>query len=119
MQPAVDVIVVNFNAGEALLRCIRSVLAQDVPVGLTVVDNASTDGSAERAAAEFGRRPGFSLLRSPDNPGFATAVNRAVPLPPLPQPEHRLSSHRLSSHPRLRTQACRQGLRPPRPPTTC
>jgi hypothetical protein len=88
MQPAVDVIVVNFNAGEALLRCIRSVFAQDVPVGLTVVDNASTDGSAERAAAEFGGRAGFSLLRSPDNPGFATAVNRAVPLPEVPLPSH-------------------------------
>jgi GT2 family glycosyltransferase len=82
MPPAVDVIVVNFNAGEALLRCIRSVLEQDLPVRLTLVDNASTDGSAERAAAEFGGRPGFSLLRSPDNPGFATAVNRAVTRPP-------------------------------------
>jgi GT2 family glycosyltransferase len=57
------------------------VLAQDVPVSLTVVDNASSDGSADRAAAEFGGRPGFSLLRSRDNPGFATAINRAVPLP--------------------------------------
>jgi GT2 family glycosyltransferase len=82
MPPAVDVIVVNFNAGDALLRCIRSVLEQDLPVRLTLVDNASTDGSADRAAAEFGGRPGFSLLRSPDNPGFATAVNRAIDLPP-------------------------------------
>ncbi|RPH96511.1 MAG: glycosyltransferase family 2 protein [Lysobacterales bacterium] len=86
MPPAVDVIVVNFNAGEALLRCIRSVLEQDLPVSLTLVDNASTDGSAERAAAEFGGRPGFSLLRSPDNPGFATAINRAVALSLHPSP---------------------------------
>ena len=81
MQPAVDVIVVNFNAGEALLRCIRSVLEQDLPVSLTLVDNASTDGSADRASAEFGGRPGFTMLRSPDNPGFATAINRAVSVP--------------------------------------
>lgn len=90
MAGAVDVIVVNFNAGEALLRCIRSVLAQEQspepswhpPLGLTVVDNASSDGSAERAAGEFGGRPGFRLLRSRDNPGFATAVNRGLPQSP-------------------------------------
>ena len=82
MAPAIDVIVVNYNAGEALLRCIRSVLDQPLPAGvslsLTVVDNASTDGSADRAERAFGGRPDFMLLRSPDNPGFATAVNRAL-----------------------------------------
>lgn len=82
MTGAVEVIVVNYNAGEALLRCIRSVLDQElpaaVPLSLTLVDNASTDGSADRAERAFGDRPNFVLLRSPDNPGFATAVNRAL-----------------------------------------
>ena len=82
MAPVIDVIVVNYNAGEALLRCIRSVLGQELPagvsLGLTLVDNASTDGSADRAGRAFGGRPDFRLLRRPDNPGFATAVNRAL-----------------------------------------
>jgi hypothetical protein len=83
MAPRIDAIVVNYNAGEALLRCMRSLLDQQLPAGvalsLTVVDNASTDGSADRAERAFGGWPGFTLLRSPDNPGFATAVNRALP----------------------------------------
>jgi GT2 family glycosyltransferase len=91
VPPAVDAIVVNFNAGEALLRCLRSVFAQDLPVRLTVVDNASTDGSADRAAAEFAGRPGFALLCNPDNPGFATAVNQAIALPdPRPPADYLL-----------------------------
>ena len=82
MAPVIDVIVVNYNAGEALLRCIRSVLTQALPasvsLSLTLVDNASTDGSADHAERAFAGRPEFRLLRSPDNPGFATAVNRAL-----------------------------------------
>jgi GT2 family glycosyltransferase len=82
MRPAVEVIIVNYNAGEALTRCIGSVLEQaaDPAAGpaVTVVDNASADGSAEQAEAAYGARPGFHLLRNPGNPGFATAVNQAA-----------------------------------------
>ena len=80
MRPAVDVIIVNFNAGDALLRCVGSVLDQGPGAGLavTVVDNASTDGSADRAEAAFGARRHFSLLRNEGNPGFAAAVNRVA-----------------------------------------
>jgi GT2 family glycosyltransferase len=82
MRPGVAVIVVNYNAGEALERCIGAVLRQaaDFAAGpkVTVVDNASTDGSADRVEAAFGARPGFSLLRNADNPGFGAAVNRAA-----------------------------------------
>jgi GT2 family glycosyltransferase len=90
----VDVIVVNFNAGEALLRCIRSVLAQDPPrdlpqglpqdrgVTLTVVD------TPPRPARTARRRSGgrqAALLR-PDNPGFTTAsTGRFLPRAGLPE----------------------------------
>ena len=82
MRPEVDVIIVNYNAGEALLRCIGSVLDQApesgaVPV-VTVVDNTSTDSSADRAEAAFGGQTGFRLIRNEGNPGFAAAVNRAA-----------------------------------------
>jgi GT2 family glycosyltransferase len=85
-QPRVRAIVVNFNAGEALLRCIRSVLEQGSGVALTVVDNASGDGSADAAEKQFGRDPRFTLLRNAGNPGFAIAVNQAarhVPADPV------------------------------------
>ena len=64
----VEAVVVNFNAGEALLRCVRSLLAQDEGVTLTVIDNASGDGSADRALEQFGQDP-----RSPGCRCCATA----------------------------------------------
>jgi len=76
-QPRVRAIVVNFNAGEALLRCVRSALEQGPGVAVTVIDNASSDGSADDAEKLFGQDHRFTLLRNADNPGFATAVNQA------------------------------------------
>ena len=74
----VEVIVVNFNAGEALIRCIQSVLAQTEPATVTVIDNASSDGSADLVAERFGGLDEVRLIRNDGNPGFATAVNLAV-----------------------------------------
>ena len=74
----VAAIVVNFNAGEALGRCIRSVLEQDATTTVTVVDNASTDGSAERAEQGSRAEARLTVLRNPDNRGFAAAVNQAA-----------------------------------------
>lgn len=78
MSGPVEVIVVNFNAGEALIRCIESVLAQTEPATVTVIDNASTDGSADLVAERFADRSEVRLILNDGNPGFATAVNRAV-----------------------------------------
>jgi GT2 family glycosyltransferase len=77
-RPAVDVIVVNFNTGEFLLRCIEAALAQEDTATLIVVDNASSDASADRAARQFATDSRFHLLRNSDNPGFASAVNQAA-----------------------------------------
>jgi len=74
----VAAIVVNFNAGEALIDCIQSVLAQDDTTTLTLIDNASTDGSADRAEELFGQSPRFDLIRNQANPGFAAAANLAA-----------------------------------------
>ena len=74
----VQAIIVNFNAGEALSRSIRSVLEQDESTTVTVIDNASTDGSVEDAVTLFGRQERVTVLRNNDNPGFARAVNQGV-----------------------------------------
>jgi len=73
----VAAIVVNFNAGEALDRCIRSVLEQDATTTVIVVDNASTDGSAGRAERASTGEARLTVLRNADNRGFAAAVNQA------------------------------------------
>lgn len=78
MPPTVHVIVVNYNAGVYLERCLNSVLNGAVPVRVTVVDNASRDGS-ERVVhdLEAAGAP-VELLRNEDNLGFARAVNRGL-----------------------------------------
>jgi len=78
MKPAIHVIIVNFNAGETLTRCIQSVLAAGEKVNITVVDNASADGSAEQIQSLFGQLENVEILCNDDNIGFARAVNAAA-----------------------------------------
>ena len=70
MSARVRVIVLNFNGGDLVQRAVGSVLESNWPAdGLEVVlvDNASTDGSADRVAAEF---PDVRIIRSRRNRGF-------------------------------------------------
>ncbi|HUX88265.1 MAG TPA: glycosyltransferase family 2 protein [Chloroflexota bacterium] len=72
-DPQVSLIVVDFNAGAQLARCLESALkCDDVPNEVVVVDNASSDGSALAAAARF---PEVRFLRNESNLGFAAAAN--------------------------------------------
>ncbi|WP_342149248.1 glycosyltransferase family 2 protein [Methylorubrum sp. SB2] len=72
-----DVVIVNWNAGPQLAACLSSLAACDAAAALrvVVVDNASTDGSAEGL-----ERPGLSVtvLRNAENLGFARACNQGA-----------------------------------------
>src|SRR5919109_4551083 len=73
-MPMVTVAVVSWNTRDLLDRCLRS-LEPEVDRGLAevwVVDNASTDGSAEMVRQRF---PWASLMASEENLGFGRAVN--------------------------------------------
>jgi len=73
----IGVVIVNFNAGEHLARCLAS-LARGLGAHdwrAVVVDNASVDGS-EAAALAAGER--VALVRAGTNLGFATAVNQGA-----------------------------------------
>ena len=70
MQPDVSVVVVNWNSGGHLARCLAAL--DDLPV--IVMDNGSSDGS-DRCVCKPTR-----LLRNPRNLGYGTAVNQAVNL---------------------------------------
>ncbi len=66
----VRAVVLNFNGGQHLLRCVRHLLATDWPAGqleIVVVDNASTDGSD---AAMEEAHPQVRVIRSGGNMGF-------------------------------------------------
>jgi N-acetylglucosaminyl-diphospho-decaprenol L-rhamnosyltransferase len=74
---AVSVVVVNWNGGELLQECLRS-LGEDIgrsDVEVVVVDNASTDGSEEEAVRTL---PGVRVLRRPTNEGFAAGANAGI-----------------------------------------
>jgi GT2 family glycosyltransferase len=75
---AVHVIIVNFNAGDAVIRCVASALAAHEQASIQVLDNASSDGSAERLDLVYGENPRIVLHRQPDNAGFAPMVNAAA-----------------------------------------
>ena len=67
----VAVAVVCWNTRDLLRACLRS-LAGEPAAEVWVVDNASSDGSAEMVRAEF---PSVELLALDDNIGFGPAVN--------------------------------------------
>ncbi len=73
----VTILIVNWNTRDRLRRCLGALAAlpDRVPRDVMVVDNGSTDGSAEMVAAEH---PSVRLIRNARNEGFARAVNRGI-----------------------------------------
>lgn len=70
----VTVIIVNWNGGHLLAQCLRDLLRQSVqPARILVMDNGSSDGSAEQAA----QLPGVTVRLLGQNFGFAGGNNRA------------------------------------------
>lgn len=71
-----SVIIVSFNTRDATLACITSVFAQTrMAPEIVVVDNGSTDGSADAIRARF---PHVIVDEARENLGFARGVNRGV-----------------------------------------
>lgn len=72
---SVTVIIVNWNSGILLSECLKKLDKQTViPQKILVLDNASTDGSAD-CVASFA---GVTLLAMDSNLGFAAGNNRAL-----------------------------------------
>lgn len=73
MAPDVGIVIVNWNTRDLLRKCLQTVFASEgVTFRVVVVDNASSDGSAEMVAAEF---PQTELIVSEINGGFSYANN--------------------------------------------
>lgn len=73
----VSIIIVNWNTREILRDCLRSVYenAGKVDFDVIVIDNASTDGSAEMVRTEFDK---VQLIANASNRGFAAANNQGM-----------------------------------------
>ena len=75
-----SILILNYNTREHLRACLESLQAEgstslsDGPIQteVIVIDNASSDGSAEMVTAEFAW---VSLIRAPRNGGFAYGNN--------------------------------------------
>lgn len=75
-----SVVVVNWNGGDLLQDCLQSLVddhgaPETSGVEIVLVDNASTDGSVERAQRSF---PALRLVRRPTNEGFAAGANAGI-----------------------------------------
>ena len=72
----VDAVIVNWNAGEYLGRCLDTLFSchPGLDIAAIVLDNASTDGSAANAAG----RECVQLISNDFNRGFAAAVNQGL-----------------------------------------
>ncbi|HEX2272558.1 MAG TPA: glycosyltransferase family 2 protein [Acidimicrobiales bacterium] len=76
----VAAVIVNYNARDHLLACVRSLRAEGV-AEIVVVDNASTDGSGPALAAADARA---LFLPTGANLGFGRAANRGVAVTTAP-----------------------------------
>jgi hypothetical protein len=75
--PTLSILVVSYNTREMTLACLASAIAETrtTAAEIIVVDNASSDGSADAVARHF---PGIRLVRARENLGFAAANNLAA-----------------------------------------
>lgn len=76
-QLEVSIVIVSFNTREVLRECLDSVLkeCEHLRAEILVVENASTDGSAEMMQQDF---PQVTVLKSDVNLGFGGANNVAL-----------------------------------------
>lgn len=73
----VSIIIVNYNAGSFLPKCIQSILFQAYPfVEIIIIDNASQDGSIALIAPDEKIR----IIQNQTNAGFARAQNQGMKL---------------------------------------
>lgn len=84
LDPQVTVVIAAWNAQDSILRAIDTALAQDVPVEVVVVDDASDDDTFMRAKARADKEPRLTVLGQSVNQGPSAARNRAISVSSAP-----------------------------------
>ncbi len=83
------VVILSYNTRDLLRNCLQSLRAQpDLGYAIVVVDNASSDGSADMVEREFAE---VMLIRNPHNNGYSAGNNiglRAFGFPGAGQTRH-------------------------------
>ncbi|MFZ7137134.1 MAG: glycosyltransferase [archaeon] len=76
IHPSVSVVVVNFNGKDLLKTCLKTLLDTDYPnFDVTVVDNASTDGSVDVITSIADSDSRLKIVKNPTNVGHAEGCN--------------------------------------------
>jgi cellulose synthase/poly-beta-1,6-N-acetylglucosamine synthase-like glycosyltransferase/peptidoglycan/xylan/chitin deacetylase (PgdA/CDA1 family)/spore germination protein YaaH len=77
-QPSVSVLIAAFNEAAVIVRTVESVLGSRYPLAeVVVIDDGSTDGTAEVAEAAFSEHPVVRIVRQ-ENGGKSSALNRGI-----------------------------------------
>ncbi len=76
-RPRVSFVLVNWNTRDLVMQCIGDLRRQAEVIGgeIILVDNGSSDGSAEAIADAY---PDVRLIRNPENLGFSRATNQGI-----------------------------------------
>ena len=79
------IVITNYNTRHLLRTCLQSVYAghESISFEVCVVDNASTDGSAEMVATEY---PQVHLIANSENVGYPRANNQGLRALGFPSP---------------------------------
>ncbi|MFH1458889.1 MAG: glycosyltransferase family 2 protein [Candidatus Omnitrophota bacterium] len=77
---SLSIIIVNYNTGELLVRCVESALnkfnyLQDE---IIIIDNASTDQSLVKLKALARAASSIEIIKNSQNQGFAAGVNQGI-----------------------------------------
>ncbi len=71
----IDIVIINWNSGKLITEAVESILACNYPkekLSILVIDNASTDGSADAIP----NHPSIKIIKNNKNVGFAAACNQ-------------------------------------------
>lgn len=71
----IDVVIPSWNGRDLTLACLEQLAGQTVAVRTTVVDNGSSDGTADAVRERF---PGVEVVELATNRGFGAAANAGV-----------------------------------------
>ena len=80
VREEVSVIIVNYNAGEMLTKCVANVLNSSVPVRVYISDNASSDNSLDLLLNNYPNDPRLIIHRNSKNLGFSAGNNCVFPM---------------------------------------